>query len=256
MKKILLLSIIIFMMGLNTTNAREITFNEIANKYKEKYDFNALDEGLGYLFANLEENSTVTTSGNTINITYKYNNEEFKTTFTYENNVINYKYAGPRELTETTTWWTVADAGAIYKLFFIILEQKGYSKTDIVNDLSKITADNMNEMIKGIEYTMYNFTATDSTSTASTSGIDTMKLDINKFDFPSKSSSSNSSSNLNGSSSNNNSNITSNNSENTENDIKNPNTGYKTYIISSLLILITLLILTKIKNKQDLIHKI
>lgn len=239
MKKVLICLVGAFLSFAFLPKANALTFEEVSNKYKEKYDYSKIDEVMGSIFNNLEDMATVNTSSNKITITTKNEDLTFTTTFNYNNNLITYKYSGPKEMSEATTMRMLSETAYVSKLLYIVAELKGYSYSDILHYFGDVDETDFTMAKHGLEVTTFTISQNADNAQVSMSSIDTLTLDINKF-------------NLEGNSTNNSINNAPSqnpNNSNTNNNVNNPQTGYGIYLIGfSILALLILLSLFRTKK--------
>jgi len=246
MKKLIILFLFIFLVNINLVSAKDITFNDIALKYKEKFNYSDIDASLSQLFDEFEKNATINTSANKIEVKYQLEDKTYTTTFIYQNNFITYTYAGSKDLNNYDINHNLADSAAIFKLFYIILGLKGYSIEEITAGLQDFDEEQVSMANNGVEFTTYKLEYNDDSSHMSMSGIDTMKLDINKLNFGKN----------NNSNSNNVTPPNNNNSNSSSNNVENPKTGYKQHLIISGIILLIMLVFIKLKKSSNVLNKI
>lgn len=241
MKKIfyLLLGLSLFLGSTTLVNAKTVTFSEVANKYKEKYDFNKLDELLGEFLQAMEDSSTVTVTDNEIITTGKNDNKEYTATFKYENNLITYNYRGSKTYSEDSVAQTFYDNMAIMKLIYVIAELKGYDPSTFV-DLD-INEESLTLEQNGIEMSMFKMEYKEEGVNISTTSPDTLKIDLNKF-------------NLTGNN-NSNSSVISTPETPSKTTPENPQTGSSHYVIPALILFFSLLTIIKL-TKKNFIAKI
>lgn len=226
--------------SINTfVNAKTVTFSDVANKYKEKYDFSKIDEVAAMLVQALEDSSTVTVTDNEIITTGKNDNKEYTATFKYENNLITYNYSGSKTYSEESVAQTFYDNVAIMKLIYIIAELKGYAPSTFA-DLD-INEESLTLEQNGIEMSMFKMEYKEEGANISTTSPDTLKIDLNKF-------------NLTGNN-NQNSSVTSTPVAPSKTTPENPQTGSFDYVIPALILFFSLLTIIKL-TKKNFIAKI
>lgn len=256
MKKLFFVLLILCLVGIGVNvQAKELSFNEIATKYKEKFDFKKIDETLGDVLQKIEDDSTVNFTNAKIEVKY----ETFTTTFNYKDGIITYQYGGPKDLTnEETMTASIIDQAAIMKLLYIMLGLQGYSNEQITTALGDYSETDFTMDKHGMEMTLFKIEDKNSSGSVSISGIDTLKINLKKFNLMATANNQNTGNGSTGSGNNSSGNGTSNNTNgnNNVNDIPNPKTGYELTIVVSGLVLIMLLLFVKFIKTKDVLNKI
>ncbi len=234
MKRVLSFICLMFLC-VSSVNAKTITFEEVANKFKEplKVDLN----GAEVMVKAIEDNTTVTINDNSIISNYKKDDIDRTVTFNHSNGIITYVYEGSKN-DENTVSNSMIDAMLLAKLMIVINDLHGNSIEDLAVFDDNATTFTLDK--HGLEVKMFEYENKTESSSISIKGYDTAKIDINKF-------------NLKGISNTPNKNEINNNNE--TNEVKNPQTGVYDTALIALLILTSGLIIIKI-SKKDVIKKI
>ncbi len=181
MKKIIPLIILTILLIPNKALAKDVTFTEIANKFKEKFDFSKIDAESSTLLQPFEDAASITTTLDKIEI--KYNLPSSTTTiFKFSNGKITYKIDDAVKNDEQIlSTQALADTVAMMKLFYIIGELKGFSTTKITEALANFKESDYTTGKNGLTMTSKTYQGT--TENFSITYSDTMTLDLASFNL-------------------------------------------------------------------------
>ena len=189
MKRIIFYLLLIVL--LIPSNVKGLTFEEVATKYQEKYDWSVVKDTQEYEFLKeFEEQAQAIISNNNIKVTYE-GDISYYTLFTYDNGIISYN----TNLSEAdleqgnydylTIIKSMFDNMAIVKMIYIVAELNGYTINDLINYASDIENRKMTMDQNGLEIIDFEYTP-DNPDEISISGVKTFKIDINKLNFEGK----------------------------------------------------------------------
>lgn len=182
------LSLITFIILILPLNVKGLTFEEVANKYQEKYDWSVIEETTEYeMYKDFEEQATVIISDNTIKVEYE-GDISYYTLFTYEDGIITYNTSLSLEDIEQGNYdflsiiKSVLDNLAIGKMIYVVGELNGYTVNDLINYASDIEDNKMTLAKNGLEMIEFEYEPKHENEIG-IAGVKTFKIDINKLNF-------------------------------------------------------------------------
>lgn len=177
MKKIVLFLIgVLYLSNIPIANAKEITFDDVAQKYQEKYPWSKVEAMESEYLQEIEDNVSVLVSKDKIEI-YIENEDKQKisTLFTHKNGIISYQ---PNfSSNEFEFQKQMLDSYAIVKMIYVVAELKGYTVQQLI-DVADVMEDGNFTMEKhGMEETIFGDTPSDDSAKKS------FQIDINRFNL-------------------------------------------------------------------------
>lgn len=125
MKKILF--VILLFISFNV-NAKEISFEEVANNYIKKYDWDVIKDSNEYkLYKDFEDNITSSYKDNKIIVSYQIDTKKHEIIFTNKDNIISYHNTNDFDNSDFFWMQDLVDSLAISKMIYIVGELKGYT---------------------------------------------------------------------------------------------------------------------------------
>lgn len=126
MKKIILFLIGIYLCNMPTIHAKGITFNDVAQKYQEKYPWSKVEAMESEYLQKIEDNVNILVSKDKIEIYIEIeNNQKISTIFTHKDGIISYQPNSNSD--EFNVQKQILDSYAIVKMIYVVAELKGYT---------------------------------------------------------------------------------------------------------------------------------
>ncbi len=180
MKKILF--VILLFISFNV-NAKEISFEEVANDYIKKYDWDVIKDSNEYkLYKDFEDNITSSYKDNKIIVSYQIDTKKHEIIFTNKDNIISYHNTNDFDNSDFFWMQDLVDSLAISKMIYIVGELKGYTTEDLMNNATKIEHNEVTFANNGLELKWNTRTSNDS----EIEYIEEFNIDIRNFNLEGK----------------------------------------------------------------------